>query len=84
MRIPLLIALAVAILGIVFGSFFDLSISKAVASSNNMFAITISAIGPTIGFVAIVAMGGGFVALALKAILISLYRFAFMYSLQVA
>lgn len=66
MRIPLLIALAVTVLGIVFGSFFDLSISKAVASSSNMFAITISAIGPTIGFAAVAAMGGGFVALALK------------------
>ena len=64
-RIPLLIALGVAILGIVFGSFFDLSISRAIASSSNGFALTISAIGPTIGFAAVAAMGGGFVRLAL-------------------
>ena len=65
MRIPLLIALGVAIIGIVFGSFFDLSISRAIASANNGFALTISAIGPTIGFAAVAAMGGGFIRLAL-------------------
>ena len=66
MRIPLCIALAVAILGIVLGSFFDLSISKAIASSSNGFALAVSAIGPTIGFAAIACMGGGFIVLARK------------------
>ena len=66
MRIPLLIALGVAILGIVFGSFFDLNISKAIASANNGFGLTVSAIGPTIGFSAVALMGGGFIALIVK------------------
>ena len=66
MRIPLLIALGVAIIGIVFGSFFDLSISKAIASSSNGFALFISAICPTIGFAAVACMGGGFIRMALK------------------
>lgn len=66
MRIPLLGALGVAILGIVLGSFFDLQISQAIASPTNGFGLTISAIGPTIGFAGVAAMGGGFVALALK------------------
>ena len=66
MRIPLLCALAVAVLGIVLGSFFDLSISQAIASPDNGLGLTLSAIGPTIGFAAVAAMGGGFVALALK------------------
>ena len=66
MRIPLLIAWGVAVIGIVFGSFFDLQISSAVASPTNVFALTVSAIGPTIGFAAVAAMGGGFVALAIK------------------
>lgn len=66
MRIPLFIAWGVAIIGIVFGSFFDLQISQAIASPNNYFGLTISAIGPMIGFGAVAAMGGGFIALIVK------------------
>ena len=66
MRFPLLIAWGVAIIGIVFGSFFDLQISTAIASASNGFALTVSAIGPTIGFAAVAAMGGGFIALIVK------------------
>ena len=66
MRFPLLIALGVAIIGIVLGSFFDLQISKAIASPTNVFALTVSAIGPTIGFAGVSVMGGGFIALAIK------------------
>ena len=66
MRLPLFIAWGVAVLGIVCGSFFDLSISKAIASASNGFALTVSAIGPTIGFAAVACMGGGFIALAVK------------------
>lgn len=66
MRFPLLIAWGVAIIGIIFGSFFDLQISTAIASADNGFALTVSAIGPTIGFAAVAAMGGGFVALIVK------------------
>ena len=66
MRLPLFIALGVAIIGIIFGSFFDLQISSAIASADNNFALTISAIGPTIGFAAVAIMGGGFVALIVK------------------
>ena len=66
MRIPLIIALGVAIIGIIFGSFFDLAISKAIASPTNGFALTVSAIGPTIGFAGVAAMGGGFIAFIVK------------------
>ena len=66
MRLPLLIALGVAILGIIFGSFFDLQISKAIANPKSVLGLTISAIGPTIGFAAVALMGGGFVAFGLK------------------
>ena len=66
MRLPLLIALGVAIVGIVFGSFFDLQISQAIASPTNKFALLISAIMPTIGFATVAAMGGGFIALIVK------------------
>ena len=66
MRIPLIIALGIAIIGIVFGSFFDLNISTAIASPSNAFGLTISAIGPTIGFAAVAAMGGGFIAFIVK------------------
>ena len=66
MRIPLLIALGVAILGIVFGSFFDLQISTAIASSTNYFGLAISALGPTIAFASVALMGGGFIAFAIK------------------
>lgn len=66
MRIPLLIALGVALVGLLFGSFFDLAISKAIASPTNTFALTVSAIGPTIGFAGVAAMGGGFIAFIIK------------------
>ena len=66
MRIPLIIALGVAIIGIIFGSFFDFQISSAIASPNNALGLTISAIGPTIGFMGVALMGGGFIALIVK------------------
>ena len=66
MRIPLLIVLGVAIIGIVFGSFFDLNISKAIASADSTPGLLLSAIGPTIGFAGVAVMGGGFIRFALK------------------
>ena len=66
MRIPLLIALAVAIIGIIFGSFFDFQISSAIANPRSIFGLTVSAICPTLGFAAVAAMGGGFVAIIVK------------------
>lgn len=62
MRIPLLAALIVAVIGIIFGSIFDYRISEAIASPTNGFALAVSAIGPTIAFAAVSAMGGGFIA----------------------
>ena len=66
MRFPLLIALGVAIIGIVFGSFFDFQISSAIASPKSTIGLLISAICPTFGFAGVAVMGGGFIALALK------------------
>ena len=66
MRLPLLIAWGVAILGIILGSFLDLNISSAIASSTNPVGLTISAIGPMIGFGGVAAMGGGFIAFIVK------------------
>ena len=64
MRLPLLIALGVAIIGIILGSFFDLQISTAIASPKNVFGLTVSAIGPTIGFGGVAVMGGVLVLFA--------------------
>ena len=66
MRIPLLIAWGVALIGIILGSFFDFQISSAIASSTNGFALAVSAVGPTFGFAGVAVMGGGFIALAIK------------------
>jgi len=66
MRIPLLIALGVGVLGIVLGSFLDLQISQAIANPKSGLGLTISAICPTIGFAAVALMGGGFIAFGLK------------------
>ena len=66
MRLPLLIALGVAIIGIILGSFLDLQISTAVASPTNGFALFISAICPTIGFGAVAAIAGGFISFIVK------------------
>ena len=65
-RIPLIVAWGVAVIGIILGSFLDLQISTAIASSTNGFALTVSAIGPTFGFAGVAVMGGGFIALAIK------------------
>ena len=66
MRIPLIIAWGVAVIGIILGSFLDLSVSQAIASPNNVLGLTISAIGPMIGFAAVACMGGGFIAFIVK------------------
>ena len=64
-RIPLFILLGVAVIGIILGSFFDLNISRAIASADNKLGLTISAIGPTIGFAGVAIMGGGFIRFAI-------------------
>ena len=64
MRIPLIIVVSVAVLGIILGSFFDLQISSAIASPTSVLGLTISAICPTLGFAGVAVMGGGFIALA--------------------
>ena len=66
MRLPLLIAWAVAVIGIIFGSFFDFQISSAIASPTNYFGLTVSAICPTLGFAGVAVMGGGFIAFIVK------------------
>ena len=66
MRIPLLIAWGVTIIGIILGSFLDFNISSAIASPSNGFGLFISAIGPTIGFAAVALMGGAFIAFIVK------------------
>ena len=66
LRIPLLVVFLTTLLGILLGSFFDLEISSKIASANNNFALTISALGPTISFASVAAMGGGFIAFAIK------------------
>lgn len=66
MRLPLIIAWGVAVLGIILGSFLDLNISTAIANPNNAVALTVSAIGPMIGFAAVAVMGGGFIAFIVK------------------
>ena len=65
MRSPLFIVLAVAVTGIMVGSFFDLIISQSIASASSVIGLAISAIGPTIGFAGVAVMGGGFIRFAL-------------------
>ena len=48
------------------GSFLDLQLSEAIASKDNAFGLTISAIGPTFGFCALTFVGGAFIAFAVK------------------
>ena len=66
MRIPIFCAMGVAILGIIFGSFFDYQISSSIASATSVFGLTVSVIGPTIGFCGLAFVGGGLAALAVK------------------
>ena len=66
MRIPLLCALGVGVVGILLGSFFDFQVSSAIANPKSIIGLLISAIGPTIGFGAVALMGGGFIAFGLK------------------
>lgn len=66
MRVPLIIVFAVAIVGIILGSNFDLQLSQAIASANSVPGLLISVIGPTIGFSGLAVISGGFLALALQ------------------
>ena len=66
MRLPIIIALSVALLGVLLGSFFDLQISQSIASATNGFGLAMSAIGTTFGFSATALISGGFLALGLK------------------
>ncbi len=66
MRLSLYLALGVAVIGIILGSFFDLQISQAIANRGNVFGLSVSIIAPTIGFTGLALIGGGFLALAIK------------------
>ena len=66
MRIPILSALGFEVLGIIIGSFLDYQLSSAIASATSTVGLTISVIGPTIGFSGLDFVGGGFAALAMK------------------
>ena len=66
MRIPILSAIGLAILGLIFGSIFDLKLSQAIASPTNGFGLFFSVIGPTIGFCGLAFIGGGFFAISFK------------------
>ena len=66
MRVPFYIAIGVALLGVILGSFLDLSLSNAIANTSNTFGLIISVIGPTIGFSGFAFLGGGFIAFAIK------------------
>lgn len=77
MRLPIIIFLGVAIIGVILGSFLDLKISEAIASPNNKFAIALSAIGENVGFWAIAFIGGGFIACAVKGNYNKFFKIAF-------
>ena len=66
MRIPILSALGVAIIGIIIGTFCDYQISSSIASATSVFGLTVSVIGPTIGFSGLAFVGGGMAALGTK------------------
>lgn len=66
MRLPLLTTLIISIIGVVIGSFFDLQISTAIASSTNSFGMFFTMAAPLVGFAGLSIMSGGFLALAIK------------------
>ena len=66
MRLPLILVCALAVLGIILGCFFDLSISQAIASSTNGFGLTVSVISPTIAFTCVCIFVGGLIALGVQ------------------
>ena len=66
MRIPLIIVMGLAVLGVILGSFLDLKISQAIASPTNGFGLTVSVIVPTIGLASLSFVGGGFFAIGFQ------------------
>ena len=66
MRIPIFCARGVAILGVILGTFLDYKLSCAIASATSVFGLTVSVIGPTIGFSGLAFVGGGMAALGVK------------------
>ena len=61
MRIPLIIVLSISVLGFVLGTFLDFNLSSAIADRNNMFAITLSVLGPVLGFSGLTFIFGGLI-----------------------
>ena len=66
MRIPIISAMGVAIIGLILGSFLDLKLSQSIASSTNGLGLFISVVGPTLGFCGLSFIGGGFIAISFK------------------
>ncbi|MCR5309535.1 MAG: phosphatase PAP2 family protein [Bacilli bacterium] len=60
------IAIAPFVLGIIFGSFFDLEINKALYAPNNAFGLGFAAFGPWIGYGFLVLLCGFFHRFAIK------------------
>lgn len=77
MRLPLLIVFGIAVIGLIFGSIFDLQISQAIGDRNNAAGLAISVIGQTISFCFVAFVGGGFLALALQKRFSTLLRVLF-------
>ena len=61
MRIPLIIATSIALLGFILGSFLDLQLSTAIADRTNNFAIFLSVLGPVFGFSGLTFLFGGLI-----------------------
>ena len=60
------IALAPFVLGIIFGSFFDLEINKALYAPGNAFGMSFAAFGPWLGYALLVLLCGFFHRFAIK------------------
>ena len=78
MRLPLIITLGLFIILLILGSFLDLKISNAIASSTNNFGLAISILAPTVGFGGMCILGGGFIAFAIKGDYKTLYKVCFI------
>ena len=58
MRIPLIVATGITLLGMILGFFFDLKISQAIATPGTGFGLAFSVVAPTLGFCGLAALGG--------------------------
>lgn len=77
MRLHIYIALAVALIGFILGSFFDLNLSSTIFSRDNPFGLGVSIVGTIPGYGMFAVLGGASLFYAMKKSFKTIFRVLF-------